>query len=107
MMSSVLILVMLAVFTSVSPPLVFAQSEPTEVIGQDMLDSAGPLGDACRSAMLEASIMGLLAQGECCSNAGGFCGCSERKVRCCNGTTPPSCVCRSDGQWSLMSGPAK
>src|SRR2546421_287657 len=104
MMSSVSILGILAVFASVSPPLVFAESDRTQVVAQDMRDLTGP----CRSAMREASTMELLAQGECCSDAGGFCGCSRGKVRCCNGTTPPSCAsCRSDGQWSLMPGPAE
>ena len=36
------------------------------------------------------------AQKGCCSGAGGFCGCSGGKMRCCNGDIAPSCACRAD-----------
>ena len=100
MISSVFVLVIMAVFASVFPPSVFAQPQRTEVVEQVS-------GEACQPTMLRISAVEPLAQGGCCSNAGGFCGCSQGKVRCCNGTIAiGQCSCRSDGPWSVTSGPS-
>ena len=104
MMRSVLMIVILGVYASVSPPLVLAQPERAGIVPQDVRDPAGRAGDVC-PPVLQASSMELLAQGGCCSNDGGFCGCTQGKVRCCNGTIAPSpCSCRSVGPWSATSG---
>jgi hypothetical protein len=105
MMRSVLMIVILGVYASVSPPVVFAQPERAEIVPQDVRQPAGLARDVCPAVILQDSSMELLAQGDCCSNAGGFCGCTQGTVRCCNGTIAPSpCSCRSVGPWSVTSG---
>lgn len=37
-----------------------------------------------------------LAQRGCCSWHKGVCGCSNGRVRCCDGTLSPSCTCATD-----------
>jgi hypothetical protein len=39
----------------------------------------------------------MLAQGGCCQGRGGVCGCSNRTLKCCNGTTATGtdCSCRA------------
>ena len=32
----------------------------------------------------------------CCSHHHGVCGCSGGRTQCCDGTTSPSCQCRSE-----------
>jgi len=103
MMRSVFTIAILVVYASIAPPLVLAQPERAEPVSQDIRDSAGLRGDVCPPVMLEASSTDLLAQGSCCSNDGGFCGCTQGKVRCCNGTIT-SCSCHSVGPWSVTSG---
>jgi hypothetical protein len=89
---------LLAVLTLVASP---SQSAP--VAPPDRADAAtvqapviaGSAVEGCRSPA-PAAQDGTMAQKSCCSGAGGFCGCTGGKARCCNGDIAPSCACRAD-----------
>jgi len=65
---------------------------------------AGSAMDDCQSPAV-AWPDSALAQKSCCSGAGGFCGCSGGKVRCCNGDIAASCACRADTSPDAAIGP--
>jgi hypothetical protein len=81
----------------VSVPAMAPGAEPPRVVVAT--DQASATADSpvegCQSPGA-ANMEDTLVQRSCCSGAGGFCGCSGGKMRCCNGDIAPACACRAD-----------